>query len=122
MVWPLVRNQLLLGAGLAVLLLLIGKPEMAFGLFYGALLGTINALAMLRRLEGAVSLGDSLGRRFLQLGVATRFALMLGLMAIGFYFFKLHVAALIVGFILFQFVGLIALWREMKRAMPAKTA
>jgi hypothetical protein len=77
-------------------------------------------MVMAGRLEGAVQRGSQKGKRFLLQGVFTRFSLILLFMAIGFYFFKLHIAGLLVGFILFQAIALFSLWKEAKKGWPTK--
>ena len=117
-VWPLVKTQLGLGVAVTGLLFFLGKPALALGVLYGAVLGTVNAMVMAGRLEGAVQRGSQKGKRFLLQGVFTRFSLILLFMAIGFYFFKLHIAGLLVGFILFQAIALFSLWKEAKKGRP----
>ena len=121
LIWPMIRLQLILGGVLGVVLYAIGRPSASFGLLYGAVLGTINAFAMIGRLEEAVTLGPGKGKGFLQRGALFRFFVILALMSAGFYFFKFHVVSLLAGFILFQFVGMIFIWREMKKEMGVTT-
>ena len=118
---PLIRTQILLGGAVAGTLFVLGMANAGLGILYGAALGTVNALAMMGRLEGAVQAGAGKGKGFLQRGVFVRFFLILGFMGVGFYYLKLHIASLLAGFILFQFIALGFLWREMKRGWPRKT-
>jgi hypothetical protein len=60
------------------------------------------------------------GSGFLQRGAMLRFVVILVLMTAGFYFFKFHVVSLLFGFVLFQFIGMVFIWREMKKGTMNK--
>ena len=119
-VWPLIRYHLWGALVLAGILLLFGLPHAGFGLLFGAILGTINAAVMARRLEDTITLVPEQQSLYLHFGMISRFCLVLALMGMGFYFFQLHVVSLISGFVLFQITCLFALWREARKTSPEK--
>ena len=120
-VWPVIRYHLLGALVLAGVLLFFGLPNAGFSLLFGAVLGTINATVMAKRLDDSVALVSGKQNLYLYVGMASRFCLVLALMGMGFYFFQLHIVSLLSGFLLFQIMCLFVLWREAREPVPEKS-
>ncbi|HEV7213897.1 MAG TPA: ATP synthase subunit I, partial [Chloroflexota bacterium] len=59
------------------LLLSAGRREFAVGLGFGALIGTLNAIMLARRINRSVTVGGAGAQRVMQQGMGIRFALIL---------------------------------------------
>tara|TARA_B100000315_G_C14591249_1_gene595951 strand:+ start:3805 stop:4230 length:426 start_codon:yes stop_codon:yes gene_type:complete len=119
-VWPVIQYHLLGALGLAGILLFFGLPNAGVGLLFGAILGTLNAAVLAKRLDDSVAIAAGKQNIYLYAGTASRFCFVLLLMGMGFYFFQLHVVSLVSGFILFQIMCLFVLWREAREANSEK--
>ena len=116
----MIRYHLWVSLFISGILLLSGWPAAGFGFLFGAILGTLNAAVMAQRLDNSTALGAESRNLYLHIGLISRFGLVLVLMAMGFYFFQLHVVSLVSGFTLFQVMSLLALWRDARKGLPEK--